>query len=96
MTIPEPFADLVRRYTCDPDDPPDTSVVSFSDALAAGDDDQHVLGYLHGLGAQPRTLADLAKAIRDLDDEEELGAHEVAEGLAVSFASDDRWVLFTA
>jgi len=55
-----------------------------------------VLAYLAGFGIQPSTLDELRSAIDELEGEEELSAHPVAEGLAVTHASDGWWVLFTA
>ena len=95
MTEPtETLADLVRRYT-DPDaDPPAIPRVSLAGAVAAGADPLDVLAYLAGLGIAVRTLDDLLRINAD-SDEDELSCFRVAEGVAVSVASQGGWLLFT-
>ena len=92
-TTHEPLADLLRRYSDDPDEPPDALRVSFAEALRRGDDPLHILPYLAGLGLAVHALDDLLKVNED-DTEEELHCYRVAEGVAVSVASDGLWLLF--
>ena len=90
---PEPLAALLRRYTDDPDEPPDVPRVSFAEAMRRGDDPLHILPYLAGLGLAVHALDDLLKVNED-DTEEELHCYRVAEGVAVSVASEGLWLLF--
>jgi hypothetical protein len=53
-----------------------------------------VLTYLAGLGLEVRSL-DALLLINGDDTEEELHAFRVAEGVAVTIASDGLWMLFT-
>lgn len=95
MTEPAPtFAELCLRYTEDPDDPPDVTVITFAEAIGQGDDCLHIISYLAGLGVRVTSLADLEPGINGLEDEEELYAHRVSEGVAVSHQSDGWWALF--
>ncbi len=95
MTQPtETLADLVRRY-CDRDAiPAVVPRVSLAAAVAASADPLDVLAYLAGLGIAVRTLDDLLKINAD-PGEEELHCFRVAEGVAVSVASQGEWLLFT-
>jgi hypothetical protein len=61
--------------------------------LKTGDDPAKLLTYLAGLGQTVASLDDLLN-INRLDDEDELGAFKVTEGVAVSIASHGAWVLF--
>lgn len=92
-TTHEPFAALLRRYCDDPDEPPDVPRVSFAEALRQGDDRLHILPYLAGLGLAIHALDDLLGVNED-DTEEELHCFRVAEGVAVTIASDGLWLLF--
>ena len=97
MTEPNPLpaqtlADLLARFG------DDTNVdaiphVSLSAALAGGDDPWRVLAYLAGHGLVIAALPDLL-AINADPDEDELGAHAIAEGIALSRASDGLWLVF--
>lgn len=90
---PETLAALLRRYRVDNDDPGGVPRVSFADAARQGDDPLHILPYLTGLGLSVRTLDDLLLINAD-DTEEEVHSFRVAEGVAVSTASDGLWLLF--
>ena len=89
----ETLAALLRRY-CDPhDEPRDVPRVKFADAVRQGDDPLHVLPYLSGLGLAVRSIDDLLQVNAD-QTEEELQCFRVAEGVAVTVASDGLWLLF--
>ena len=75
------------------DEPRDVPRVSLAEALRRGDDPLHILPYLAGLGLAVRSLDDLLLINGD-DTEEELHAFRVAEGVAISVASDGLWMLF--
>ena len=89
-----PFAVLAAKF-CDPGDMPEVTVTSFADALATGSDPGKILTYLSGFALHPKSLTDLHTMINALEGEEELHAWVVAEGVAVSVASDNAWHLFT-
>lgn len=86
----ETFRALVRRFAPDGDEPP-VSRVSLAAALRDGGDE--TLRYLAGLGIAVAGLDDLL-AVNDDPGEEELHAFRVAEGVAVSVASDGAWFLY--
>ncbi len=89
----ETLAALLRRY-CDPHDlPRDVPRVKFADAVRQGDDPLHVLPYLSGIGLTVRGIDDLLQ-VNDDEAEEELHCFRVAEGVAVTVASDGLWLLF--
>ena len=90
---PETLAALLARYCADQDEPRDVPSVSLADAVRAGDDPLHILPYLAGLGLTVRVLDDLL-LVNDDDTEDEIHAFRVAEGVAVSVASDGLWLLF--
>lgn len=90
---PPSFAELRRRYQVLRGSPART--VTLSSALVDGDDPLHILSYIRSLGVQPQTLQQLHSGINGLRDEEELFAFRCREGVAVSVASDDEWILFT-
>ena len=92
--VPETFFALVRRHTADPDDPPEIHRVGLAASLQQGRAPFDILNYLAGLGRPVSTLDALFEAINGDETEEELGAFRVAEGVAVSVASDGAWVLF--
>lgn len=89
----ETLAALLRRYRDEHDEPRDVPRVSLAEAVARGDDPLHILPYLAGLGLAVRSLDDLLLVNGD-GAEEELHAFRVAEGVAVTVASDGLWVLF--
>jgi hypothetical protein len=89
----EPLAALLRRYCGDHDEPRDVPRISIADALRDGDDPLHVIPYFASLGLAVRSLDDLMQ-INDDDTEEELHCFRVAEGVAVTMASDGLWLLF--
>ncbi len=92
-TAQESLATVVGRYA-DPDGPPpDITRVSFALALREGDDPLHILPYLAGLGLAVTRLDDLLK-VNDDETEEEVRSFRVAEGVAVTVASDGIWLLF--
>lgn len=90
---PPSFAELRRRYQMLRASPART--VALSRALEAGDDPFHILSYINALGVRAETLQQLQVGINGLHDEEELFAFRCQEGVAVSVASDDEWILFT-
>ena len=67
--------------------------ISLSAVLGGAPDPSGILAYLGSLGIAPHHLNDLL-LVKDYADEEELYAHRVAEGVAVSIASQGDWVLF--
>jgi hypothetical protein len=88
------FNELVSEYKDDISDLP-TETASLTAALAGSEDDPgKVIEYLTGLGIEVSQLSDLLKINED-EEEEELHAYEVQEGIAVSMASDGLWFLFT-
>lgn len=91
---PETLGALLRRFADDHGDPAEVPSVSLSDAIQQGDDPLHLLPYLASLGMQVATLDDLL-AINDDEAEEEVRTFRVAEGIAVTIASDGAWALFT-
>lgn len=91
--VVEPFNALTARHTVIDEQPPEVTRVSLSAALASDDDPQSILGYLAGLGIAVTRLSDLL-LINRFADEEELYAHKVVEGVAISVASENLWVLF--
>lgn len=91
-TQPEPFAALLQRYG-EADISAAVTRIHFATALAAGDDPGHVLPYLRRLGFEIAHLNDLL-AINADPAEEELAAHPVTEGVAISIASEGTWLLF--
>lgn len=92
-TTHETLAALLRRYSDEDDDPPDVPRVSLAEALRQGDDPLHIIPYFATLGLAVRSLDDLLQ-INDDETEEELHCFRVAEGVAVSMASDNLWLLF--
>ena len=91
MCLPT-YQDLRLLY----DDPNDSDAsTSLTVALRTGEDPLQLLAYLRGLGHRVTNLPELLGAVRDLDGEEELAAFHCQEGVAVSVASDGRWLLFT-
>jgi hypothetical protein len=91
---PETLEALLRRFCENFDEPRDVPRVSLTDAILRGDDPLHLLPYLAGLGMPVASLDDLL-AINADDTEEEISAFRVAEGVAVTVASDGIWALFT-
>lgn len=67
--------------------------VSLSTLLSDTADPGSLLSYLTRLGVIVRRLDDLM-LINAMEDEEELSAHRVAEGIAISVASQGDWLLF--
>ena len=91
----ETLAALLRRYHDDHDEPRDVPRISIAAAVRAGDDPLHVIPYMAGLGLTVRCLDDLLRINND-ETEEELHSFRVAEGVAVTLASDGLWLLFEA
>jgi hypothetical protein len=91
---PPPLKDVLSLYAGH-DEMPHLAHARLRSPSTEGDA-ARVLGYLAGFGLRPTTLDQLRAAIDELEGEEELSAHPVAEGLAVTHASDGWWVLFTA
>lgn len=87
------FAELRSRYQVLSAAPLD--IIALSSALQAGDDPLHILSYIEALGVRAENLQQLHAGINGLDDEEELSAFLCLEGVAVSIASNDEWILFT-
>ena len=89
----ETLAALLRRY-CDQNDVPrDVPRVSLADAVRQGDDPLHIIPYFASLGLTVRCLDDLLLVNED-ETEEEIHSFRVAEGAAVTVASDGLWLLF--
>lgn len=88
-----PWKTIRRRYAPDQGEEPER--VSLTASLAGAPDPWRLLPYLADLGRAVATLDDLVCAIAGMDDEEELAAFRCAEGVAVTQASDGRWLLFT-
>ena len=86
----EPIEALVRRFD---EDPRAITKVSLSAALRAGQDPMAVIAYMNSLGIEIASIDDLLR-INDDEAEEELHAYRVAEGVAVSIASDGLWILY--
>jgi hypothetical protein len=91
---PERLEDLLRRFALPDALPPSVPRVSLAAAVAGGSDPLDIITYLAGLGIAVRTLDDLL-AINDDPDEEEVHSFRVAEGVAVSVASQGEWLVFT-
>jgi len=91
--LAEPFEVLARRYGDLSEAADNVTRISLSAVLNGGEDVMRILAYLTGLGIVVRHLDDLLN-INELLDEEELAAHPVREGVAVSIASDGLWVLY--
>jgi len=89
----ETLAALLRRCCIDQDEPRDVPRISLAEALRTGTDPLRILAYLAGLGLEVRSLDDLLLINGD-DTEEELHAFRVAEGVAITIASDGLWILF--
>jgi hypothetical protein len=89
----ETLAELLRRYCDEHDEPRDVPRISIAEAVRNGDDPLHIIPYFANLGLVVRTLDDLLQ-INDDDTEEELHSFRVAEGVAVTLASDGLWLLF--
>jgi hypothetical protein len=90
---PETLAALLRRYCDQHDEPCQVPRVRLSDAVQRGDDPLHILPYFATLGLPVRALNDLLR-INDDETEEEVRSFRVAEGVAVTVASDGLWLLF--
>ena len=91
---PETLDALLRRFGDDDGGTGEIPTVSLADAIHRGDDPLHLLPYLASLGMKVSTLDDLL-AINDDATEEEVRTFRVAEGIAVTIASDGAWALFT-
>jgi hypothetical protein len=89
----ETLAALLTRYCGDNDEPRDVPRVSFTQSVRQGDDPLHIIPYLGGLGLPVHSLEDLL-AINGDETEEEIRSFRVAEGVAVTVASDGLWLLF--
>lgn len=90
----EPLRALLIRFGSG-DDADEAAVirVSLSTVIRGAPDPQGLIEYLSGLGIVVRSLDDLL-LINLVADEEELSAHRVAEGVAVTVASQGDWMLF--
>ena len=67
--------------------------LAFTDVTREAADPLGIITYLAGLGIVVREIEDLL-LVNQLEDEEELSAYCVAEGVAVATASQGEWVLF--
>lgn len=92
-TTHETFAALLRRYCADHDEPRDVPRVSLAEAVRDGDEPLHIIAYFASLGLPVRSLDDLLR-INDDAGEEDVHSFRVAEGVAVTVASDGLWQLF--
>lgn len=90
----ETFQEIVARFV-DADD--QAEIVTLEASLAAvhegAADPLDLVSYLRSLAVPTRELKDLL-LINEVPDEEEVSAHLVAEGIALTTASDGAWVLF--
>ena len=91
-THPPPFADLLRRFGIDA-----TAGVERARLPLATEDGEagRVLAYLRDFGWRVSSTADVLRAVTMLEDEEELSAFAVLEGVALTHASEGWWVLLT-
>jgi hypothetical protein len=89
----ETLTALLRRYCDQQDEPRDVPRISLADAVHRGDDPLHIIPYFATLGLPVRSLDDLLRINGD-DTEEEIHCFRVAEGVAVTVASDGLWLLF--
>lgn len=89
---PPTFAALASRFA-EPGEAVQVDRAAFTSAgeCAAA---ANILRYVAELGSPVRSLDDLPDAIAALEDEE-LSAFNCREGVAVSHASQNSWVLFT-
>ncbi len=85
--------ELLTCYAGDNDPPRDVPRIRFEEALQRGDDPIHFLPYLAGLGIEVMNLENLL-SINDDQDEDDIAAFRVVEGIAVCIASDGLWMLF--
>lgn len=93
-TEAEPFSRLLTRFgAADTLESVEVVSVSLAVALATANDPLDILGYLASIGIAVSRLEDIMR-INGVADEEELSAHRVAEGVAVTVASQGEWVLF--
>jgi hypothetical protein len=90
----EPLSVLLQRYKSYEDEPAQVHSASLTLALAGGRDPLKIVDYFRSLGLPVRSLDDLLLINGD-PHEEELHAFRVAEGVAVSVASDGTWALYT-
>jgi hypothetical protein len=90
---PETLAALLQRYCEDDIRPSDVPQVSLAEAVRTGEDPLNIVKYFASLGLTLRCLDDLMQ-INDDPDEEEVHSFRVAEGVAVTLASDGLWQLF--
>jgi hypothetical protein len=90
----EPFSNLLRRFgVADSLEDAEVIRVSFASAFDTYNDPFGILGYLAGIGIVVRSLDDLMQ-VNGIADEEDLSAYRVAEGVAVTVASQGDWILF--
>lgn len=87
---PESLDDLLCRFG----GPATVPRVSLTETLAAGGDSLDIIAYLAFLGCPVFTLDDLLRINGD-QDEEEVRAFRVREGVAVAIVSQGEWLLFT-
>ena len=88
--------DLTKDWAC-PDGIRQAQLLTarFQDLISGVNDPLRVVPYLTGLGLVVQTMDQLETGISDLEDEEELSVHRCEEGLVISHASDDLWLLVT-
>jgi hypothetical protein len=84
--------ELLRRFSST-DRLPEIQRVKFADAVRTGEDPLSIVRYFGTLGIAVREPADLFR-LNDDPNEEEVNAFWIPEGVAVSIASDDEWLVF--
>jgi hypothetical protein len=83
---------LLRRFSSI-DRLPEVRRIKFADAVRTGEDPLSIVRYFGTLGIAVREPADLFR-LNDDPNEEEVNAFWIPEGVAVSIASDDEWLVF--
>jgi len=83
---------LLQRFSS-VDRLPEVRRVKFADAVRTGADPLSILKYFGTLDIAVREPADLFR-LNDDPNEEEVNAFWIPEGVAVSIASDDAWLVF--
>ena len=89
---PQSLQALLARYST-PERLGEVQRVRFADAVRTGEDPLAIIKYFSTLGIAVKAPADLF-ALNDDPNEEEVNAFWVPEGVAVSIASDDAWLVF--
>ena len=91
-THPPPLADLLGRFGIDSATGVERAQLPLT---TINGEAGRILAYLRGFGWRISSAADVLRAVTALEDEEELSAFAVLEGVALTHASDGWWVLLT-